>query len=254
MLSVLIRTKNEEDNIQRAINSVRDIADEIVVVDSGSTDNTVELAKALGAKVYFKEWEGYSKQLNYGIGLCQGYWVLVLDADEELSQELRESIRKELKNPTCDGYMVNRRTYYLGRFLNHAWYPEWRLRLFKKNLIKIEGEVHEEYILDGKVGKLSGDLYHYSYRSLLDQYQKNVRYAQIVAQYMHSKGKKYRLYNLILNPVWAFIKVYLIKLGFLDGLRGLSVALSSSLYTFLKYLFLWELELKEKYRDKLWRS
>ncbi len=253
MLSVLIRTKNEEDNIKRAIQSVKDVADEVVVLDSGSTDETVQIAKELGATVYFKEWQGHAKQLQYGINLCQGDWVLVLDADEEVSEELKQSIKKELENPRYDGYMINRRTYYAGAFLKHAWYPEWRLRLFKKHLIRIEGELHEEYILNGKMGKLKGDLYHYSYRNLLEQYQKNVKYAQIVANYVYSQGKRFRLYNLVLNPLWAFVKVYLLKLGFLDGMRGLCVSMSSFVYTFLKYLFLWELELKEKYKDKLWR-
>ncbi len=253
MLSVLIRTKNEEDNIARAINSVKDMADEVVVLDSGSTDATVEIAKSLGAKVYLKEWMGHARQLEYGISLCGGDWVLVLDADEELSKELRNSIKKELKNPKFDGYEVCRKTYYAGAYLRHVWYPEWRLRLFKKHLVRIEGGLHERYILKGSVGRLKGDLYHYSYRSFFDQYQKTLNYARTVAQELYNGGRRFRLYNLILNPLWAFLKLYLLDLGFLEGIRGFSVAMSSSLYTFLKYLFLWELEMKEKYGEKLWR-
>ena len=254
MLSVLIRTKNEADNIARAINSVKDIADEVIVVDSGSTDGTQEIASSLGAKVYYKEWEGYAKQINYGLSLCQGDWVLVLDADEELSRDLGESIKEEMKNPKHVGYKVCRRTYYAGAFLKHTWYPEWRLRLFRKDRIKIEARgPHENYTLLGSAGYLKGDLYHYSYRSLLDQYQKTLRYAHLMAQQMHKDGRRFRLYNLLLNPLWAFFKVYFLKFGFLDGMRGFSVAMSSFIYRFLKYLFLWELEQKEKYGDKLWR-
>ncbi|SHK34283.1 glycosyltransferase family 2 protein [Thermocrinis minervae] len=246
MLSVLIRTKNEEENIARAIKSVLDIADEVVVVDSGSTDRTVQIAKSLGAKVFFKEWEGYSQQLNYGLTLCQGPWILVLDADEEVSAELRDSIRKELKKPRYDAYYISRRTFYLGAFLKHAWYPEWRLRLFKKGTVKFEGALHERAIFNGRAGKLKGDIFHYSFKDLRYQYIKTLEYARIVAQELRKKGRKFRLYNLLLNPVWAFIKVYFLQLGFLDGIRGLSVAFSALVYVFLKYLFLWEMEHVER--------
>ncbi len=246
MLSVLIRTKNEEENIERAIRSVQDLADEVVVVDSGSTDRTVEIAKSLGAKVFFREWTGYSDQLNYGVGLCGGDWVLVLDADEEVSRELKESIREEIKRPRYEAYEVCRRTCYLGRFLRHAWYPEWRLRLFKKGKVAFEGVLHERVVFEGKVGRLRGDLYHYSFKNLEHQYLKTVKYAKLMAQEAYAKGKKFRLINLLFNPLWHFFKVYLLDLGFLDGKRGLMVAFSGFVYTFLKYKFLYELELKEK--------
>ncbi|MEJ5338608.1 MAG: glycosyltransferase family 2 protein [Aquificaceae bacterium] len=251
MLSVLILTKNEERNIERAIKSVQGLAKEVVVVDSGSTDRTVEIARGLGAKVFFREWEGYASQLNYGIELCSGDWVLVIDADEEVSQELRESIRKELKNPAHEVYMLSRKTYYLGGFLNHAWYPEWRVRLFRKRKVRFEGVLHETPIYTGSVGKLRGDLYHYSYEDLEDQYVKTVRYARKMAELMKEKGKRFRLYNLILNPLWHFVKVYFVQMGFLDGLRGFLVAFSALFYTFLKYKFLYELELKDR-KPNLW--
>lgn len=250
-LSVLIRTKNEERNIERAIKSVDGLAQEIVVVDSGSTDRTVDIAKSLGAKVFFREWEGYANQINYGISLCSHEWIFLLDADEELSEELKESIKKELRDPKYEVYEVCRRTYYLGDFLKHAWYPEWRARLFKKGKVFFEGMLHERVVFEGKVGRLKGDLYHYTYKSLEDQYLKAIKYAKIMAQEMKEKGKKFRLYNLIFNPLWYFIKVYFLKLGFLDGVRGFLVAMSGSIYTFLKYKFLYEMELKEK-KEKLW--
>lgn len=244
MLSVLILTKNEEENIQRAIKSVKDLAGEVVVLDSGSTDRTVEIAKSLGAKVFFREWTTYSDQLNYGISLCSGEWVFVLDADEEVSEELKRSIKEELKAPKYEAYEVCRRTCYLGRFLRHAWYPEWRLRLFKKGRVAFEGTLHERVIFEGKVGRLKGDLYHYSFKDLEHQYIKTVKYAKLMAQEAHEKGRKFRLTNLLFNPLWHFFKVYFLDLGFLDGKRGLMVAFSGFVYTFLKYKFLYELEIK----------
>ncbi|MGC8852382.1 MAG: glycosyltransferase family 2 protein [Hydrogenobacter sp.] len=252
-LSVIIRTKDEEKNIERAIKSAKPVADEIVVVDSGSKDNTVEIARRLGAKVFFKEWENNASQLNYGIGLCKGEWVFVLDADEELTEELRQSIKTAINSDEYEIYMVNRRTYYMGRFLSHTWQPEWRIRLFKKGKVRFEGTLHEKVVFSGKVGKLKGYLNHYSFKSLYHHYAKSLDYARIMAESMKKEGRKFRIYNLLFNPFWSAFKVYFLKLGFLDGLRGLSVAFSTFLYVFLKYLFLLELELKEKYRDELWK-
>lgn len=252
-LSVLIRAKDEEKNIGRAIKSVKDLADEVIVVDSGSKDNTVTIAKHLGAKVFFKEWEDYSSQLNYGIGLCEGEWVFVLDADEELTEELKHSVKIAINSGEFEVYMVNRRTYYMGRFLSHAWQPEWRIRLFKKGKVRFEGRLHEKALFPGKAGKLRGYLNHYSFKSIYHHYTKSLEYAKIMAESMKKEGRRFRLYNLLFNPFWSAFKVYFLKRGFLDGLRGLSVAFSTFLYVFLKYMFLLELELKERYGDELWK-
>ncbi len=251
-LSVLILTKNEEKNIKRAIKSVLSIADEIIVLDSGSTDKTVEIAKNLGAKVYFRDFDNYPSQVNYGLSLCSGDWILVLDADEELSDQLQESIKKELKNSTFDCYEIPRRTYYLGKFLDYVWYPEYRKRLFRRNKVHYEGKLHEEVICEGKTGKLTGDLYHYSYKNLFHQFVKTVEYAQKMADIMYTQGKRFKFYKLLINPFVIFFKLYFLKLGFLEGVRGLIIAFSGFLYVFLKYAFLYELQLKDKYKDKLW--
>ncbi|RUM30716.1 MAG: glycosyltransferase family 2 protein [Aquifex sp.] len=254
MLSVLIRTKNEIENIERAINSVKSLAQEIIVVDDGSIDGTVEKAKSLGAKVFTAKTNStFAEKLNYGINLCRNEWIFVLDADEEVSEELKNSIISELKNPKFKAYEVTRKTYYLGKFLNHSWYPEWRLRLFKKGTVYFEGEIHEKPVYKGKIGRLKGDLYHYSFKSLKHQYLKNVNYAYGMALSLFKKGKRFKFYNLIFNPIWSFTKVFFLKLGFLDGSRGFLVAVSAFIYTFLKYLFLLELELKEKYGENLWK-
>jgi len=255
MLSVVIRTKNEEENIERAIKSVSPVADEIIVIDDFSTDRTVEIAKGLGAKVVFDEkGRTLGEKLNYGADLSRNEWIFFLDADEELSEELRESIRKTLESPRYDAYEVARRTYYMGEFLRHVWYPEWRLRLFRKGKVRFTGVIHEEPVVKGiKVGKLKGDLYHYSYASLKHQYLKTVEYARKMAEILHKEGKRFRYYNLLFNPLWSFVKIFFLKRGFLEGYRGFMVAMSAFFYTFLKYSFLKEIELKEKLGYKLWK-
>ncbi|MCS7196088.1 MAG: glycosyltransferase family 2 protein [Aquificaceae bacterium] len=250
-LSALILTKDEEDNIGRAIKSLQGLAEEVIVLDSGSKDRTVEIAKSMGARVFFREWQGYPAQLNYGVELCSGEWVLVVDADEEVSERLKESIKEVLSKPEYEVYKVCRRTYYLGGFLRHAWYPEWRVRLFKKGRVTFQGELHETAVYSSKAGKTKGDLYHYSYKNLKDQYRKTLKYAEEMAHIMHRSGKRFRTYHLLFNPFWHFLKVYLFQLGFLDGLRGFLVASSAFIYTFLKYKFLLELELSER-KEKLW--
>lgn len=254
-LSAIILTKDEEKNISRAINSVKDIVDEIIVIDSGSTDRTVEIAKNLGANVVFKEWQNFSSQRNFGIQQSKNRWILFLDADEEVSQQLKESIKNEMRNPKFDAYELARKTYYLGRFLEYIWYPEWRLRLFKKDCIVFEGDLHESvrFLKSCKVGRLNGDIHHYSYRDLLHQYIKTVKYARSMAEIYHKNGKKFKPYKLLFSPVFMFVKNYFVKLGFLDGWRGFLVSMSSFFYTFLKYMFLYEIQLKEKYKDRLWK-
>jgi len=248
-LSVIIPTLNEEKNIARAIKSIKGISSEILVIDSGSTDKTVDIATQLGATVIFNKWENYPSQVQFGINKASNPYVLVIDADEEVSQELRESIRKlfetgEISKYAC--FEVNRKTFYLGKFLDFMWQPEYRKRLFHKDKVKYEGFLHEKVVCSGKVKKLQGYLYHYTYKDLNDHFSKSLKYAKISAEEMHKRGKKFRLHKLIVNPIWAFFRQYFIKLGFLDGIRGLSVSMSYLFSTFLKYLFLWELEQKEK--------
>jgi glycosyltransferase involved in cell wall biosynthesis len=193
---------------------VKDIADEIVVLDSGSTDRTVGIAKSLGAKVFFHEWDGYPQQRNRGIGLCSEDWVFVLDADEEVSEELRNSISKAISSRTAEVYMVCRKTYYLGKFLEHTWYPEWRVRLFKKGLVRFEGDLHEQAIFKGEAHKLKGDLYHYSYESLYHQYEKTLKYAEIMAESHHKKKKNLGFITLCLIHCGAFLRFIFFKRAF----------------------------------------
>jgi len=250
-LSVAIITFNEEKKLPKTLEAVKDIASQIVVVDSGSTDKTIEIAKSYGAEVYVEDWKGFVAQKNSALKKCRQKWILSLDADEVVSEKLKGEIVKKVKNPDADGYLINRKTYYLGRFLEHSWQPDWKLRLVKRDANpRWEGlDPHDYLVIDGEVKKLKGNLLHYSYEDIFDHYSRAVKYAKISAESYHKKGKRFRLFNLLFNPTWAFFKQYFLKLGFLDGIRGLSVAKSYSFSIFLKYLFLWEIEKREKDRN-----
>jgi glycosyltransferase involved in cell wall biosynthesis len=252
MLSVAIITKNEENNIARCIESVRDIADEVIVVDSGSSDRTVEIASSLGAKVTHQDWLGFARQKNFAAALAEMDYVLMLDADEEVSATLSRSILEALREKRFDGWELNRKTYYLGDFLNHVWHPEWRLRLYRKGKGEFQGEIHEKVVCEGKIGRLQGDLHHYSYKSLEDQMLRLVRYAEQSAKLMQKDGKRFRFVNLFFNPCWAFAKV-LIRGGIRDGYRSFLIAAFEGIYTFLKYAFLLEEELRKRQGKRLWQ-
>jgi glycosyltransferase involved in cell wall biosynthesis len=253
LLTVIIICCNSERTIERTLKSVKDLADEIIVVDSGSEDRTVEIAKQYGAKVFFREWINAENQYNYAFTLASGEWIFLIDSDEEATEELQESIKKVIQgNTTVDCYMVNRRTYYLGDFVNHAWQPEWRIRLFKKGKVRFEERVHGAAICEGVKGRLKGDLYHYSYKDLPDQFQRAIYFAQQFSEQMVNAGKKAKFRNIIVNPIVKFLKLYFLKKGFLDGKRGFMIAVSGFIHTFLKYAFFYEKKLRKRYGDSLW--
>ncbi|HIE59611.1 MAG TPA: glycosyltransferase family 2 protein [Persephonella sp.] len=247
-LSVAIITYNEEENLPRTLDAIKDIAEEIIVVDSHSTDKTVEIAKNYGAKVFIENWKGFKDQKNSALEKCANEWILFIDADEVVSKGLKEEIIKAIEAKKADGFYINRKTYYIGKFLNFTWQPDWVLRLVRRsaNPRWEGGNIHEYLRIDGKTYKLKGYLYHYTYKNLSEHFNKSLKYAKISAEEMYKNGKRFKLHKLIINPFWAFFRQYFIKLGFLDGIRGLSVSMSYLFSTFLKYLFLWELEQKEK--------
>jgi len=247
-LSVALISLNEEDNIGRTLESIRDIALEIVVVDSHSTDKTREIAHRYGAVVYEEDWKGHIDQKNSALEKCTQEYILSLDCDEVVSDDLKQSIINAVQNQQADGFYVNRKTYYVGSFLEHTWQPEWRLRLIRKSSHPKWGgyDPHDSLFIDGKAKKLTGgDLYHYSYKDVEDHYNRALTYSKLVSQAYRTMGKRFRTYNLIFNPCIAFIKTYFLKLGFLDGIRGLSVSVSEAFSTFLKYLYLWEIKRTE---------
>jgi len=247
-LSVVIITFNEEENIGRTLESIAENASEIIIVDSGSLDKTIRIAEKFGAKIFSEEWKGYIQQKNSALEKCNEEWILSLDADEVVSNDLKNAIEKQLKNPDADGYIIKRKTHYLSKLLNHAWQPDWKLRLVKKSsLPKWQGtDVHESLSISGTTKKIDGCLIHYSYKDIKHHYNKTIEYAKQSAQSYFDKGKKFHFLNLLFNPPIAFMRLYIINLGFLDGFRGFLAGFSSYVYTFLKYVFLWELWNKNK--------
>ena len=221
-LSVTIITLNEERRIGKCIKSVS-FADEIIVVDSGSRDRTVEIAKQAGAQVIHQDWLGYGRQKQFAVEQTVNDWVLCLDADEWLSPELSQSIQSVLEHPEFSAYQFPRRNRFMGRWLRHGeGYPDWSLRLFKRDHAHwSEDEVHEKVVPGGDVGKISGDLMHESEETLQQYLEKQDRYTTLQAQRLKADGKRGSVIKIVLSPLFRFIKFYFIRLGVLDGLPGL---------------------------------
>lgn len=240
-ISTVIITFNEEDNIERCIKSVKPVSDEVVVVDSFSTDNTKKIAIELGARVIENTFDGHIEQKNVALSLAQFKWVLSLDADEELSETLQKSILKIKLGPERDAYSMNRLTSYCGHWIRHSgWYPDTKIRLWKKEKGRWGGtNPHDSVILQNgiKVEKLKGDLLHYSYTSVSQHTIQLDKFTTIAAQEAFKKGKTLiPLIHIIIYPFWTFLKAYFLKLGILDGLYGFVVSISSAKYRYLKYL------------------
>lgn len=245
-ISAIIITQDEERNIGRCLDSLAGIADEVVVVDSGSTDATEQICLCHGARFVPHPWEGYSQQKNYAESLAAGNWILSLDADEALSDQLRQSIL-QLKGEGLDNgaaYSFSRLNNYCGHWIKHCgWYPDEKVRLWPKGSCQWDGVVHEELQWLRPVNKvrLDGDLLHYSYYSVSDHAARQVKYATLAAQKACAQGKRAGVGALVIKPAWNFLRNYLFKSGFLDGRAGFLVCKMSAFYTFLKYAKLREL-------------
>ncbi|NLH50210.1 MAG: glycosyltransferase family 2 protein [Myxococcales bacterium] len=247
-ISVTVITRDEERNIARCLASVP-FADEIVVVDSGSTDQTVEIARQFTDRVVTHEWEGHVRQKQYAVDLAAHDWILSLDADEVVSEPLRHLIEDwKTREPAADAYLVNRRTFYLGKWINHSgWYPDARIRLFDRRRSRWGGyDPHDEVICAGRTGVLAGDLLHYSYRDLSHHLQQIDKYTSIMAEQFWAKGRRASLPDLLFRPPFAFLKKYVAQGGFLDGRHGLLVCILTAYYVFCKYAKLWERSLVER--------
>ncbi|MDZ4723063.1 MAG: glycosyltransferase family 2 protein [candidate division Zixibacteria bacterium] len=236
MLSVVIITKNEEKNLERALRSVS-WADEIVVVDSKSEDNTLSIARRFNAKIVSIEWSGFGHAKGEGVREAKGNWILSLDADEEVTVELMKEIQQTLQSPEHRGYMIPRRTSFLGRWIYHCgWYPDPVLRLFEKQYGTFtDSAVHEKVEVSGKVGRLKSDLLHYSYPTLESYFIKFNRYTTLGAQEAFRQGGRGTVYDIVMRPIACFVKHYLIRRGFLDGTEGFIISVFSSCYVLAKY-------------------
>jgi glycosyltransferase involved in cell wall biosynthesis len=245
-LSVAIITLNEERNLARCLASVRDLAAEIVVIDSGSTDKTGEIARSFGAIFEPRPWQGYVAQKNIALKRCTQPWVLCLDADEALSPQLAQSIARVFDggDPKQNGFWVNRRTFYLGDWIRHAWYPEWRLRLVRGNLAGWGGlDPHDKLEILGPTARLEGDLLHYPFRDLQDHLQSTIKHARTMADSYAAEGRKFRWHQLLVLPWFAFFKRLVLKQGWRDGWRGWLISVGNLVGTFAKYGFLLEKQL-----------
>lgn len=238
-LSVTIITYNEEQNIERCLKSVKGIADEVVVVDSFSTDRTKEICLAYGTRFIENPFQGMIQQKAFSLSLATYRCVLSLDADEALSEKLRESILTIKKNWTADAYLMNRLTNYGGKWIHHSgWYPDRKLRLFDRTKAAWGGQNPHDKVVplpNAKVQKLSGDILHYFSHNVKQHLDQINRYTEIFQDETVQKGKQISIFALLVKPPFRFFKTYFFKLGFLDGFEGFFIAVLSSYSVFLKY-------------------
>ena len=241
-LSVAIIALNEEHKLPACLSSVA-WADDVVVCDSGSTDRTLELAQCAGARTFQDPWRGFAAHKNLAVERCRHPWVLVLDADERVPPALRDAIEAVLRDAAAlDGYFIPRRNYFLGRWIRGGgWSPDDSLRLFRKSRGRFAARsVHETVVVDGRVGRLTTPLDHFTYDSVGDFLRRMERYAALASDELWSAGRRARITDLTVRPVWTFVRMYLLRRGFVDGWRGLLLAGLYACYTFAKYAHLWE--------------
>ena len=238
-ISLVIIARNEEANIERCILSASDVVDEIIVLDSGSKDRTIELAEGKGAKVFQVSWKGYGATKNEGNKLAKNDWILSLDADEALDTTLQDAIRKE-KEKLQGAYRLRRRTWYEGRPVRFGhWNPDKKVRLFNRNYAEWSlDDVHEELLLKSSVAikELSGFLRHFSYSSVEEHRKRSEYYADLSAKKYAQSGRSGGYFKAFVKAFWKFIYSFLLKAGFLDGNRGWIIASISARETFLKYI------------------
>jgi glycosyltransferase involved in cell wall biosynthesis len=273
-LSVAIITFNEEENIGRTLASVKDIADEIIVVDSGSTDRTIEIAKQFGAKVFVEEWKGFAAQKNSALDKCARDWILSLDADEEISEGLAIRLARirpaglvgrdrsfaglTLYSSAVDGYLIPRRNLYLGKWIRHGgFYPDRKLRLFKRGTARFPVRlVHEDAVTERPTTSIDEPLIHHQYPTLTSYIEHMNRYSSLGAEMVldrrgDRRGDKrgrvgFSVLNIVIRPLATFIYNYFFRLGFLDGKEGLLLHLYHSVYVSWKYAKAWELSRQKK--------
>lgn len=244
MLSLAIICLNEEANIERCIRSVP-FADDIVVLDSGSTDRTREIALQCGARVFDEEWRGFRAQKQRATDLCRHDWVLSLDADEALSDESQNELKHLLANGLAgDGYEFPRLSWALGRWIRHGgWYPDWQLRLFNRAQASWQGGEHvHERVSAVSVTRLQAPILHWPFATHAEQVATNNRYSGLGADELRKRGVSFSLFRLIWKPISKFLETYFIKRGFLDGLPGFIISVGAAYSVFLKFAKLWESE------------
>ena len=249
-ISAVIITFNEEKNIREAIDSVS-WADEILIVDSESSDKTIEIARSSGVKIITQKWLGFSKQKQFAIDNAEFDWVFSLDADERVSDKLKDEIL-ELKNSKnfADGYKIPRLSFYMNRPIKHGgWYPDWQIRFFDRRKAKWKDVIIHESIQmseNSEPAKLNGDILHYTIENAAEHHKMiGTRYAPLAARQMFERGKKVSSLKVMTAGLTAFLQTYILKLGFLDGFPGFCIARFAAHHAFLKYMLLWEMQNSE---------
>ena len=242
-LSVCFITRNEEKRLGRALDSLSEVADEIVVVDCGSCDGTEAVARHHRARFFFREWTNYAEQKNYAAECAANEWVFSMDADEELSAELRSSLLSWKKSePRFSVYEMARRTWYLGAWIRHSgWYPDYQRRLFERDRANFVGIVHESLRFKGTAGRLQGDLLHYTIEEFAEHEEKVARYTTLAAEEMYAAGKREWRAAMWLATPWSWLQNFLLRGGFMDGWRGARIAKMAAKAVWLKYRKLGEL-------------
>jgi glycosyltransferase involved in cell wall biosynthesis len=242
-LTVTIITRDESANIAAALESVR-WADEIVVVDSESTDGTPEIARRYTDKVFVRPWPGYAAQKNFAADQAGHDWVLSIDADERVTPQLADEVRAVLGGePKAAGYRIPRVTFHCGRWIRSTdWYPDHQLRLYDRRRGRWTGRhVHESVQVDGAVARLAGELQHYAYRDLQHHVQTMDRYTTLAARQMFEDGRRARWIDILITPRLTFFRNYILRGGFRDGMAGLVISAMNAYYVGLKFAKLWEL-------------
>ncbi len=239
-ISAVIITYNEENNIERCIKSLQQVADEVVVLDSYSTDNTKSISEKLGARFVSYQFENHIQQKNKAIEFAAHDWVLSLDADEALDDQLIQSINEVKKSPQYFGYKMNRLANYCGKWIHHSgWYPDTKLRLFNKHKGAWGGtNPHDMYMLhdkNEKTGFLQGNILHYTFRTVTEHYAQANRYSDIGAMAHFKKGKRSNWIMVVFSPIIRFVRDYIFNLGFMDGAEGFTICKISAYTSYLKY-------------------
>lgn len=242
-ISTTIITFNEEENIERCIKSVKAFSDEIIVVDSGSSDSTVKLATKLGAKVYVRKFDNFANQKNFAISKTHGEWIFSIDADEVVTDELGSEIVQSIKSGKYNAYSIPRKNHILGAFIKYSrWQPELdrHVWLFRKNKSKWVGNVHEEITVKGKIGKINSCKEHYQDKTIKDFLNKLNRYSEIESDILYKNKIKFSFLKLIVQTKYNFLVRYIYRLGFLDGWRGFVLSCLMAFYHFQIWIKLWQ--------------
>ena len=249
MLSVIIITKNESAHISTCLQSVS-WADEIIVLDSGSDDDTVEICKRYTDSVFRTDWPGFGIQKQRALDKAQGEWILSIDADEIVTTELRKEIEKALQKKQFNGYEIPRLSSYCGKPIRHGgWWPDYVLRLFRRNTGNFtDSVVHERIVVQGEIGKLTLPLLHDAFVNLDEVLQKVNCYSTLGAQMLHQKGVQSSMSKALFRAFWTFIRTYWLKAAFLDGRQGLMLSISNAEGAYYKYLKLWELQNPQRFQ------